>query len=141
MCREEPQDDLRRRSMLSGFAWAVTVVNMRQPVIMETLLKYHGEEFAENDAFSNGVMSSMMMRYDTTPDDPDIDRFRNYQPSSNDPNVIERWNHLVKEPCEKALEGFYPVLKERHHLEEIFHYQDLAALVKNLKKSTHSKGA
>jgi hypothetical protein len=140
MCREEPPHDLGRRNMLAGFAWAVTVVNMRHPVVMETLLKYHGKEFAQGDAFSNGVMCSMIMRYDTTPDDPYIDRFCKYRPASPDPQLIQRWDSLVKAPCERALQNYYPVLKNRRRLQEIFHYQDLAALVESLK-AAESKGA
>jgi hypothetical protein len=141
MCRQEPPHDVGRHNMLAGFAWAVTVVNMRHPMIMETLLKYHGEEFAEQDAFTNGVISSMIMRYDTTPDDPNIDRFCKYRPVSSDPKITDFWDRLVGGPCDRALREIYPVLKERKHLEAIFQYQDLAALVKNLKKPHATKSA
>ena len=140
LCQQEPSSDLGRRNMIAGFAWAATVVNMRQPVIMETILKYHGEEFAGNDAFSNGLMSTMIMRYDTTPDDPSIPRFLNYRPASSEPRIIQLWDRLVKEPCERALREYYPVLKASQHLEEIFHYQDLGALVQRLKKSAPGSG-
>ena len=132
-CQQEPPHDLGRRNMVAGFAWAATVVNMRHPIVMETILKYHGEEFAATDAFSNGVISSMIMRYDTSPDDPNIDRFINYRPRSSDPKLIQLWDRLVKEPCQRAVQDYYPALKKHGRLEEVFHYQDLPALVKNLK--------
>ena len=75
MCRREPPHDLGRRSAVAGFAWAVTLVNMRFPIIMETLLQYHGDEFLQDDAFANGVTSSLVMRYDISPDDPTIRAF------------------------------------------------------------------
>ncbi len=141
MCREEPPHDMGRRNMLAGFAWAATVVNMRHPIVMETILKYHGTEFSETDAFSNGCMSSMVMRYDTSPDDPNIDHFVKYHLSSSDHKLHQQWNHLVKEPCERAIHTVHPVLKETKHLEEVFHYQDLDALVERLKKHPKGKGA
>ncbi len=132
-CRQDPPDEQGRRNMVAGFAWASTVVNMRHPAIMETILKYHGEEFSENDAFSNGVMSAMIMRYDTSPDDPYIDRFCLYRPASSDPKLLKLWGSLVQEPCDRALLLYHPALKAHRRLEEVFHYQDLAALVKSLR--------
>jgi len=32
----------------AGFAWAITLVNMRNPEVMETLLAYHGDELKED---------------------------------------------------------------------------------------------
>src|SRR5262245_48082655 len=61
----EAPHDLARRNILSGLAWALTVVNMRYPMVMEAFLSHHGQVAAQNDAFTNGVTSSMMMRWDT----------------------------------------------------------------------------
>ena len=132
MCKTEAPHELGRRNMVAGFAWAVTLVNMRYPVIMETVLKYHGEEFSRDDAFSNGVMSSIIMRYDITPDDPHIDLFLKYRPAGSDAKLVGLWDRLIKEPCDRALRVCYPALKENNRLEEVFHYQDLDALVRSL---------
>ena len=133
MCRREPPHDLGRRNAVAGFAWAVTLVNMRFPIIMETLLKYHGEEFLQDDAFANGVMSSVIMRYDISPDDPTIQAFQQYRPA--DPKLAELWDRLVKGPCDLALNRYHAVLQKHRRLEEVFRYQDLAALVEKLEKS------
>jgi hypothetical protein len=140
LTQQEPSDEQGRRNMRAGFAWASTVVNMRHPIIMETILKHHGAELSADDAFSNGVMSSLMMRYDTSPDDPYVERFCNYRPASSDAKVVEWWNRLVKGPAEKALQEYYPVLQETNHLEEVFRYQDLGKLVKRLKDSAIQPG-
>jgi hypothetical protein len=131
MCYSEPADELGRRSMVSGFAWAATVVNMRNPVVVETMLKYHGDRFAENDAFANGVMCSMIMRYDTSPDDPYIEKYLAYQPDSPDAKVKKLWDRLIKEPCQLALREYYPVIKKKNRVEDVFRYQDLAVLAKS----------
>ena len=143
MCNEEPPHELGRRNMRAGFAWASTVVNMRHPIVQETILKYHGNEFSENDAYSNGVMSSMIMRYDTSPDDVYIEHLLKYRVANPDPKLHEQWRKLVKEPCEKAINEIYPVLKEHKHLEEVFHYTDLAAFAEGVKKRSkeHEKTA
>ncbi|MBI3934389.1 MAG: hypothetical protein HY316_06825 [Acidobacteria bacterium] len=132
MCRTEPPHDLGRRSAAAGFAWAITLVNMRFPVIMETLLKYHGEEFLKDDAFANGVMSSLIMRYDITPDDSVLAAYRQHRPAASDKRLADLWQELVKAPAEKALTQIYPDLKQHRKIEEVFRYQDLAALVASL---------
>lgn len=135
LTQREPADEQGRRSMRAGFAWAATVVNMRHPIIMETILKYHGEELSRDDAFSNGIMSSLIMRYDTSPDDPNIERFCQHRPSAANAKVKEWWDRLVKEPAERALKEYYPVLKRANRLEEVFRYQDLGALTQSLREA------
>jgi hypothetical protein len=132
LTQREPADETGRRNMLAGFAWAATVVNMRHPIVMETILKYHGEELSSNDAFSNGVMSSLIMRYDTSPDDPNIAAFCRYRPSRPGSREAIWWDQLVGEPARRALEEYYPVLKQANQLQEVFRYQDLGALVGRL---------
>jgi hypothetical protein len=86
-------------------------------------------------------MSSMIMRHETTPEDHYVEAFCNYKPVSTDSKVTHLWDRLVKEPCQRALHEYYPVLEEHHRLEEVFHYQDLGALVKSLKKAPEGKYA
>ena len=81
----------------------------------------------------------MIMRYDTSPDDPNIEAFCNYRPLSGDARLNDLWATLVRVPCQRAVHEFYPVLREHQRLGEVFHYQDLGALVENLKKTTKVK--
>jgi hypothetical protein len=88
-------------------------------------------------------MSSMIMRYDTSPEDIYIDHLLKYRVASSEPKLHEQWRRMVKEPCEKAINEIYPVLKEHKHLEEVFHYTDLAAFADGVKKRSkeHEKAA
>ena len=120
---QEAPHDLARRNVLSGLAWALTVVNMRQPMVMEAFLRHHGDLAASHDAFTNGVTSSVLMRYDTTRDDPWITPFIAHEPPPADGGVGELWRRLITRPCERALHEQYPVLLAGHALEELFHYR------------------
>lgn len=117
----EAPHDLARRNILSGLAWAITVVNMRHPIVMETFLAHHGQVAAENDAFTNGVTSSLMMRYDTTREDARIAPFIHHEPK--DPAVTALWRQLITLPCETALRHEYGQLAEARQLEQVFHYR------------------
>jgi hypothetical protein len=118
---KETSDDLSYRNALSGIAWALTVVNMRNPSVMEAFLRHHGTLAAENDAFANGMTSSLMMRYDTTRDDAHIDPFIHYEPK--DAAAVSSWRTLVSVPCDRALYHTYGELQRAGALQELFHYR------------------
>jgi hypothetical protein len=129
MAREQSPDDETRRGAWAGIAWAITLVNMRQPeVLARLLIAPHGNELAADDAFVNGVASSLIMRWDTTPGAPLIEEFLAYRPRG-DRQLARLWEELIVAPAERALNDWYPVLRRREILGEVFRYQDLAALV------------
>src|SRR5882672_12817 len=123
--REAPHE-LARLNMIAGLAWAMTIVNVRQPMIMENFLKYHGDQIARTPAFSNGVISTLIMGIDTTPNDVYLTSFLKYQPDSSDQRVVELWNKLVAGPVTDALRRICPVLKKHRRLGEVFRYQNLS---------------
>lgn len=128
--REAPYE-LARLNMIAGLTWATTVVDVRQPRIIETILKYYGDIVSKTPAFINGVMSTLIMGNDITPDDSYIRQFLHYKPS--DPGVTELWNRLVGNPANEAVERIYPVLKKHNRLGEVFRYQNLWELAARLE--------
>jgi hypothetical protein len=121
----EAPHDLAYRNALSGLAWALTVVNMRHPAVMEAFLRHHADLAAANDAFTNGVTSSLMMRYDTTRDDGRIASFIHHAPRG-DEAAVPAWRALITAPCEQALRVTYGDLVHGRALEELFHYRPQA---------------
>lgn len=120
----EAPHDLARRNILAGVGWALSIVNMRHPIVMETFLRHHAPLLQMNDAFTNGVISSLMMRYDTTRDDGHIAPYLRYEPS--DPEVARAWKTLIADPCETALNKTYAQLLATDSLEQVFHYRPVA---------------
>jgi hypothetical protein len=131
--------EMARKNLRAGIAWATTVVNMRNPEIMETLLQWQGGNNPDRDAFISGMTSSMIMRYDTSPDDPYIQDFIEHPPDPANQLLCRLWRRDVKEPCEAAIKDIYPVLKKYQRLDEVFHYQSLPDLVKRLEGSGAKK--
>jgi hypothetical protein len=120
----EAPHPLAHSNALAGIAWAITVVNMRQPIVMEAFLRHHADIARADDAFANGVTSSVMMRYDTTRDDSRIAPFIQHRPS--DAAIASLWRSLITAPCEQALRVTYAKLSHGG-LEELFHYRPQAA--------------
>ena len=112
-----------RLNITAGLAWAVTLVNMRQPTVMELLLRRHGDVLSRTPAFPNGVASSVIMRYDTTPDAPFLVPFLNDRPLPSEPQVAKLWEQLVRQPAAVGLDVVYAHLKQQTRLAEIFNYR------------------
>jgi hypothetical protein len=121
---EEAPHELARHNILSGVGWALSIVNMREPTVMETFLRHHAAQMTAENAFTNGVTSSLMMRYDTSRDDPHIQPYLHYTPS--DPEIASAWRDLITIPCETALHTTYPLLQSTNSLEQVFHYRPAA---------------
>jgi hypothetical protein len=133
---EETRSFPDRQSAMAGLAWAFTLVNMGRPAIMENLLRRQPERFALETAFTNGVVSSIIMRQDTTPDAPTLLAFNNYQPADSQRSAV--WKYRIAEPAEHALGSIYPLLQEERALDQVFRYSPLAELA---MRPPHSGGA
>jgi hypothetical protein len=121
-------DDLGRLNIVAGLAWAVTLVNMRQPAIMEWLLSHHGDVVLRPSAFANGVTSAVLVRYDTTPEAPFLESFVNYQPASAARETARLWEREVSGPAVNALQNWHGPLKRAGRLGEVFRFPAPAGL-------------
>jgi hypothetical protein len=131
MARREAPDESARLNAVAGAAWAVTLVNQRQPeIVAELLIRPHGEELRRDGAFSNGLTSGTIMRTDTTPEAGFVESFLAYRPT--DPQVVRLWDELVRIPGEEGLRIYYPILQAENRLGDLFHYGDLARLAAEL---------
>ncbi len=119
-----------RLSIMAGLSWAATLVNMRHPGIAENQLRLYIDESPLAQAFTNGVTSTNIMRADTTPGEPFVSDFLAHQP--NDPKIAKSWKEHITWPVTSALESVYPVLQRHGALDEVFRYQDLHKLSKQL---------
>ncbi len=137
LCDSEAVDEASRRGLHAGRTWATTVVNMRNPEVLSSILEKYGDKFLQDDSCKNGIMSSVIMREDTTPNSDVLQGFKNYQPTT--PRAAELWKEFVHDPVELAVNKYHPVLKAHHRLDEVFRYQDLGALVDSLLKSEKAK--
>jgi len=105
------------------------MVNIKRPAILQNLLRYlDPASETERAGFSNGVVSGLIMRQDTTPGAPFIRDFYTAGVEVTSTTVTDLWPELVQHPAEEAVGDFLPALRESGRLGEIFRYQDLAAL-------------
>jgi len=138
LARREAVDVRARLNSVAGLSWGVTMVNIRHPEIVAILLEQLGEDHSkDHQAFSNGVVSGLIMRADTTPGAAIIDGFCEYLPE--DEALAAKWSHWVQKPCRLALEHYHPKLAQHQCLGEIFRYHSLERLIDELTSERHAK--
>jgi len=130
---QEAQPGTGLTNAMAGLAWAATLVNMRQPAVMEGVLRSYLYRSELADAFAYGVSTSIMMREDTTPGKEFVKAFYEYQPDSIDRRLVITWNKRVSGPAKHVLRSYYPMLKRQGLLGEVFQYQSLATVVDRLE--------
>ena len=129
----EPPDDVARRNARSGAAWAFTVVNSRQPEIMANFLTRQGKLIAGNDAFIEGVLSTLIMAGDMYPGHKYIPLFCNYQPDPKKPEMVAAWNKYIGPNFLEKVNTYREVLRKHNQLGEVFRYKPLTELVPKLQ--------
>ena len=119
--REAPHE-FALLNMTAGLAWATTIVNVRQPELLENFIRMRGDHVARTPAFTNGLMSTLIMGIDITPGDTYIMQFLDYHSKRSDARVAELWDRLVAQPAREAVHHIHPILKKHERLGEVFQY-------------------
>src|SRR5262249_17566078 len=101
MCVRETPNDVARQNAVAGFAWAMTLVNLRHPVILAAFLEKHGERLAKDDAFSTGIFSALVIWRACAPTETSISDLLQYQPDGSNPHHL--WETQVRRIAEAAL--------------------------------------
>jgi hypothetical protein len=118
---------MERTNLMAGLAWAVTLVNMRHPHIIEGVLSYYVQQSSLKDAFANGVSSSIIVREDTTPGASFVKSFCAHQSNCVVTGSFNLWRTLVAVPCEQACRT-YPKIKKNRSLDQVFRFRSKARL-------------
>jgi hypothetical protein len=120
---QQASHDIGRRNLVAGLAWAITLVNMHTPSVMEKLLRRRGSEIlsVDPDAFKNGVSSSIVMRHDTTPGTLFVRDFC-HRSCDRQFELDESWRQVIEHPCREAMK-LHLVLSGQKALEQVFRYR------------------
>jgi hypothetical protein len=122
MAQTEPPHEIGRANAISGLAWAVTLVNIRHPEILERFLEMYGRAVPEREAFSNGVNSALGVWRDFAGETPYADGFVRHGPRCRSRQVVRLWQDLVSSPYEQSIHR-HSFLRCHDRVGELFHYQ------------------
>ncbi len=121
----EPTDELGRQNAIAGLAWAVTLVNIRNPDVIEAFIQQHDVELSYSDAFANGISSASAIWHDWAPDTPELRRFCDHQPKPSDVIRLDQWNRFAQGHCENQLARNDGPLKRGQQLDRLFRYEPI----------------
>jgi hypothetical protein len=102
LMREAPAGE-GRENALAGLAWAVTLVNLRHPQVLEDLLASQAPWVAAAPGFAHGIASAVFVWHDCAPEDPYLAEWRRHRPDPAGGELARRWERQVSGPAEHAL--------------------------------------
>jgi hypothetical protein len=98
-----PSSDAGRRNAIAGVAWALTLVNIRDPEVLEIHLMEHTNAIVQNDAFRNGMTSAMLVWLTASPKDTRVEEISRFQRGDGGRFFPELWESTVRRACWDAL--------------------------------------
>jgi hypothetical protein len=121
--QEEAPHELARLNILSGFIWALVLVNIRHPQVLETFIRDNAAELDEA-TFANAFCSAALIWRDSSPDDEALNALCRYR--SSDARSAELWNAWITRPYSAAVK-YYPMLRNQG-LGQLFRHRSLSEL-------------
>lgn len=120
-----PPHQTGRENAVAGLAWAITLVNIRDPQVLESFLDRQGQELS-GDAIVNGVNSALAVWHDWAPETVYIQRICDYIPRISRADSRERRRSQSSVHCDGRLRGLHSELKRRNDLKSLFRYQPVS---------------
>lgn len=122
MCLQAPHE-LGRFNAISGFAWAMTLVNLRYPEIIAAWLE-HYSAMITSDAVANGIFSALLVWALSAPDDDLIRALGQHWPTHGNSSFLHVWETQVQQSVHLALQ--HCAFSAAPEIAKIFRYQPLA---------------
>jgi hypothetical protein len=129
MCLQSPHA-LARLNALSGFAWAMTLVNLRHPEIIASWLDRYSAMIT-GDAVANGISSALLVWAFSAPDAYLIRALAQHQPSGGNSYLPHIWEDQVQQSAHRVLEC--RTVNASPETAKIFRYQPLAQFAAKCK--------
>jgi hypothetical protein len=107
--QQESPHELARLNTLSGLVWAILLVNIRHPMIIEAFIANNFGEF-DGEIFAGALSSAAAIWYDSSPDDRALTALWRHRPS--DSQITAFWDSYVSEPGSRMVNHYYPALRD-----------------------------
>ncbi|HLX09812.1 MAG TPA: hypothetical protein VKY89_18295 [Thermoanaerobaculia bacterium] len=131
ICRREPPLPGLRLDAIAGFAFASTMINLRQPELVARLLLHVEPE--EIEAVASGVAGALMTRYHTRPEATEVRDFLRPVaapwPGELGARLAALWDGAVRMPATAAMDRAYPLLRARGELASFARHRPLGTVL------------
>lgn len=131
----EPPSLDDQRNAIAGLVWAITLVNLRQPSVLQNLLRA-AEHLDRDDAVINGIVSALLVWHHMVPGDKAFLTPYTRTVSAADSPL---WNRWVAGPVTAALKEALPTLADQRRVASLFAWRPVETLAHHHK--AHHKAA
>ena len=121
---QESPHELARINTLSGLIWALVLVNIRHPKILEAFVRDNLGEL-NRELFTSALCSACVIWRDSSPEDRSLNALWKHRPS--DARTAELWDACVSVPCSRMVNQHYPTLRNAG-LGHLFRHRSLSEL-------------
>lgn len=121
--RNEPPHRLARINALAGLAWAASLVNIRNPEVIDMFITRNAQTTEDFEAFADGIRSAAAVWRDWSPKSPILKAICEYKPSGIAGSATARWNQIARGHCNPEFERSYRYLRDHAAIDQLFHYR------------------
>ena len=127
--QQEAPHELARLNVLSGLIWALVLVNIRHPEILEAFVRENLGE-PNREIFTSALCSAGVIWRDSSPEDRSVSALWKHRPS--DARTAQLWDAYVSVPCSKVVNQHYTALRNAG-LGLLFRHRSLSELCVGLE--------
>lgn len=106
--QQESPHELAQLNTLGGLIWALVLVNIRHPKILEAFIANNFSKL-DREVFVSALCSATAIWRDSSPDEETLTALWRHRPS--DGRIAEFWNACVSEPVSRVVNQYYVALK------------------------------
>jgi hypothetical protein len=119
-CRSEPPQERSRQNAVAGFSWAVTLVNLGRPSVVEGFLAHHATANDPRDPVAQGVASALELWHEVTGGSKELRGFVRHVAA---PDLRALWQQVVGSGFEEILRRASTNGTGNGRLPELFRYR------------------
>lgn len=107
LANQFPGSEEARANVFAGLAWAIILVNLRDPDVVLRWLQDCAGDIPRHEAIRNGMTSAIIAWLAASPEDPSVERFARFQPAIHS---LGLWDSFAARACRDArcFEGALP---------------------------------
>lgn len=126
---QESPHELARLNALSGLTWALVLVNIRHPRILEAFISDNFSKL-NRENFASALCSAAMVWCESSPEDKALTALWKHRPS--DGQIARFWNAYVSEPGSSVMNE-YSLAARNTGLGRLFRHRSLSELFAGLE--------
>ncbi|HUG70823.1 MAG TPA: hypothetical protein VMM76_23950 [Pirellulaceae bacterium] len=116
----EPPHDVGRENALAGLSWAVALVNVRHPEVLELFLNRHRRSLPVSVSVANGIASAAAVWHAWAPHSNYLRQLCSHQPRGRDDATMTSWERNARTQCRPEFFTTVNQLWQQQRMDELF---------------------